>query len=79
MGSEPITFRKEFQSLPRANPSNSTQAGRRHQDLNNTPHVLPYDATRVILDHDGTGGGDYVNARSEQKTKKSVQAIFREG
>ncbi|KAL8606422.1 hypothetical protein ACOMHN_060327 [Nucella lapillus] len=62
VGSEPVTFQKEFQALPRPNPANSTLGGRRHPELNNTPNVLPFDATRVLLDHDGTGAGDYVNA-----------------
>ncbi|KAK7095437.1 hypothetical protein V1264_006841 [Littorina saxatilis] len=59
---EPITFRKEFLSLPRVNHANPTLAGTMHKERNNTPTILPYDATRVVLDHDGTGGGDYYNA-----------------
>ena len=65
VGSEPVTFGKEFQNLSRPLPSNPTRAGRQHNNnnLNNTPTILPYDSTRVVLNHDGTGGGDYINAR----------------
>jgi protein tyrosine phosphatase len=56
-----ISFRKEFQCLPR--PHAAMMAGRANKDLNNNPNVLPYDVSRVVLDHDGTGQGDYINAR----------------
>lgn len=60
---EKITFHREFHSLPHSHLSPMMSVGQRHLEKNFTSSILPYDTNRVVLQHDGMNGGEYINAR----------------